>query len=89
MEGAFRLYYLENCAILQIIIIINNNNNNNNDDDDDDDSVQMDKLEELVWSSACDYSEVVEVCFASTETVGLLGTEAQDGHLDFHAALEL
>ena len=23
-------------------------------------------------------------CFTSTETVGLLGTGAQDGHLDFH-----
>ena len=28
-------------------------------------------------------------CFTSTETVGLLGTGAQDGHLDFHAAPEL
>ena len=27
--------------------------------------------------------------FASTETVGLLGTAAQDGHLDFHTAPEL
>ena len=27
--------------------------------------------------------------FTSTETVGLLGTEAQDGHLDFHTAPEL
>ena len=25
----------------------------------------------------------------STETVGLLGTGAQDGHLDFHTAPEL
>ena len=33
--------------------------------------------------------EVVECCFASTETVGLLGTGAQDGHLDFHTAPEL
>ena len=32
---------------------------------------------------------LVECCFTSTETVGLLGTGAQDGHLDFHAALEL
>ena len=29
---------------------------------------------------------VVEFCFTSTETVGLLGTGAQDGHLDFHTA---
>ena len=28
----------------------------------------------------------VECCFTSTETVGLLGTGAQDGHLDFHTA---
>ena len=27
--------------------------------------------------------------FTSTETVGLLGTEARDGHLDFHTAPEL
>ena len=32
---------------------------------------------------------LVVCCFASTETVGLLGTEAQDGHLDFHTAPEL
>ena len=28
-------------------------------------------------------------CFTSTETEGLLGTGVQDGHLDFHTALEL
>ena len=28
-------------------------------------------------------------CFTSTETVGLLGTGAQDGHLGFHTAPEL
>ena len=28
-------------------------------------------------------------CFTSTETVGLLGTGAQDGNLDFHTAPEL
>ena len=32
------------------------------------------------------FSETVECCFTSTETVGLLGTGAQDGHLDFHTA---
>ena len=32
---------------------------------------------------------VVECCFTSTETVGLLGTGAQDVHLDFHTAPEL
>ena len=32
---------------------------------------------------------MVECCFTSTETVGLLGTGAQDGHLDFHTAPKL
>ena len=32
---------------------------------------------------------LVERCFTSTETVGLLGTGAQDGHLDFQTAPEL
>ena len=27
---------------------------------------------------------LVEYCFTSTETIGLLGTGAQDGHLDVH-----
>ena len=27
---------------------------------------------------------LLKCCFTSTETVGLLGTGAQDGHLDFH-----
>ena len=34
-------------------------------------------------------SELAECCFTSTETVGLLGTGAQDGHLDSHTAPEL
>ena len=33
--------------------------------------------------------ELVECCFTSTETVGLLGTGAQDVHLDFHTPPEL
>ena len=32
---------------------------------------------------------LVECSFTSTETVGFLGTGAQDGHLDFHTAPEL
>ena len=32
---------------------------------------------------------MVECCFTSTETVGLLGTGDQDVHLDFHTAPEL
>ena len=30
----------------------------------------------------------LKCCFTSTETVGLLGMGAQDGHLDFHTAPE-
>ena len=33
--------------------------------------------------------ELVECCFTSTKTVDVLGTGAQDGHLDFHRAPEL
>ena len=33
--------------------------------------------------------EMLKCCFTSTETVGLLGTGTQDGHLDFHTAPEL
>ena len=32
---------------------------------------------------------LVECCFMSTETVGLLGMGAQDSHLRFHTASEL
>ena len=32
------------------------------------------------------YGKLVECCFTSTETVGLLGTGAQDSHLDFHTS---
>ena len=31
----------------------------------------------------------LKCCFTSTETLGLLGTETQDVHLDFHTVLEL
>ena len=31
----------------------------------------------------------MKCCLTSTETVGLLGTGAQDGHLDFHTAPDL
>ena len=34
-------------------------------------------------------SWLVECCFTPTDTVGLLGTGAQDGHLDFHTPPEL
>ena len=32
---------------------------------------------------------LLKCCFTSTETIGLLGTGSQDGHLDFHTAPEL
>ena len=32
---------------------------------------------------------MMKCCITSTETVGLLGMGAQDGHLDFHTAPEL
>ena len=32
------------------------------------------------------HSSRVQCCFTSTETVGLLGTGARDGHLDFHTS---
>ena len=32
---------------------------------------------------------LLECCFTSTQTVGLLGTGARDVHLDFHTAPEL
>ena len=31
-------------------------------------------------------ADMVKYYFTSTETIGLLGTGAQDGHLDFHTA---
>ena len=34
-------------------------------------------------------SVMLKCCFTATETVGVLGTGAQDGHLDFHTAPEL
>ena len=42
----------------------------------------------FVWDPL-DLHWLVECCFTSTETVGLLGMGAQDGHLDFHTAPEL
>ena len=36
--------------------------------------------------SVCVPPQLLKCCFTSTETVGLLGTGAQDGHLNFHTA---
>ena len=40
-------------------------------------------------SHGCLYTGWLKCCFTSTETVGILGTGAQDVHLDFHTAPEL
>ena len=46
--------------------------------------------EDAVISSHLTVAEdTLKCCFTSTETVGLLGTGAQDGHFDFHTAPEL
>ena len=49
------------------------------------------KLISLIWfrSKLKTHKRLVECCFTSTETVGLLGTGAQDVHLSFHTAPEL
>ena len=55
-------------------------------------------LENLTRNSLCDAAGMTHTkgneflllcCFTFTETVGLLGTGAQDIHLDFHTAPEL
>ena len=47
------------------------------------------RLSHLVASLKYLTRMLLKCCFTSTETVGLLGTGAQDGHLDFHTAPEL
>ena len=62
-------------------------------------AVQTHLLKQALWLSKY-HSDVnkargrtvfqkLKFCFTSTETVGLLGTGAQDVHLDFHTAPEL
>ena len=46
-------------------------------------------LHSLVYVDSQRLGWLVECCFTPSETVGLLGTGAQDGHLDFHTAPEL
>ena len=50
-------------------------------------------LEKEIWVYTCIHIWLVgwlaECCFTSTENVGWLGTEAQDGHLDFHTTPKL
>ena len=43
----------------------------------------------LKQSGIFGFSSWLKCCFTSTETLGLLGTGAQDAHLDFHTAPEL
>ena len=43
-------------------------------------------MTDFIWRSD---TGLVERCFTYADTVGLLGTGAQDGHLDFHTAPEL
>ena len=43
----------------------------------------------LASTGSVPQSDWLKCCFTSTETVGLLGTGAQDVHLDFHTASEL
>ena len=43
----------------------------------------------LLFAFAIVFVGWLKCCFTSTETIGLLGTGAQDGHLDFHTAPEL
>ena len=51
-------------------------------------TVKKKKIEKplIVWIGVLAW---LKWCFTSTETVGLLGTEARDVHLDFHTAPEL
>ena len=47
------------------------------------------QYDSLVHCPLQETDTLVECCFTATETVGLLGTGAQDGHLDFHTVPEL
>ena len=42
----------------------------------------------LGWTMDMGGGWLIECCLTSAETVGLLGTGAQDGHLDFHTVSE-
>ena len=44
---------------------------------------------DLAWTPIVLRSLLLKCRFTSTETVGLLGTGAQDGHLDFDTAPEV
>ena len=45
---------------------------------------------DIIIGTNCDQCQsTVQCCFASTESVSLIRTESQDGHLDFHTAPDL
>ena len=48
-----------------------------------------DALQPIICLGGLRLIDWLKCCFTSTETVGLLGTGAQDGHLDFHTVPEL
>ena len=52
--------------------------------------VKIEYIRQSIFLRALDLVYVLKLkcCFTSTETVGLLGTGAQDAHLDFHTAPE-
>ena len=50
---------------------------------------QTNKKQEPRSCVKVEFAVLLKCCFTSTGTVGLLGTGAQDGHLDFHTAPEL
>ena len=52
-------------------------------------SVKELSVRSVIQSKTLCTSGWLKCCPTSTETVGLLGTGAQDGHLDFHTAPEL
>ena len=56
-----------------------------------DDNVELNVLGcrvDILGTNCDQCRSIVQCCFTSTETVGLLGTGAQDVHLDFHTAPE-
>ena len=58
----------------------------------DDDDVELNVLgcRVDILGTNCDQCVcMVQRCFTSTETIRIIGRGAQDGHLDFHTALEL
>ena len=70
----------EECLVVEVLLCVHRNRRLIRDEGAQDGHLDFYTAPELCL--------VVKCCFTSTETVGLLGTEAQDGHLDFHTAPE-